>query len=274
MSLESIKEKINRIKENVIICDAQPEYTKPDKDGLICHTCDGSGWVERTEENGHTYMDYCPECYSARMTARRLKVSGISTGDYLRYNLDTFDVKRSYQAEAMKNMAVEFLANHTHGQGLGYFGASGTGKTHICIATCLFLTEQCHEQHYYFSYRREMPALIKAMKSYNDDYEKAMSKWRTCNNLYIDDLFKLAGKMVDGKLTDIDRNELKIVYDLVNSRYLNNLTTIFSSEYSVKEITDIDTATGSRIYDMVKPYGMLVTGANERLVSMQNCRAI
>ena len=35
MSLESIKEKINRIKENVIICDAQPEYTKPDKDGLI-----------------------------------------------------------------------------------------------------------------------------------------------------------------------------------------------------------------------------------------------
>lgn len=66
-------------------------------------------------------------------------------------------------------------------------------------------------------------------------------------------------------MTDIDRNELKIVYDLVNSRYLNNLTTIFSSEYSVKEITDIDTATGSRIYDMVKPYGMLVTGANERL---------
>ena len=65
---------------------------------------------------------------------------------------------------------------------------------------------------------------------------------------------------------DVDREELRIIFDIINSRYLNHLTTIFSSEYSVNDITIIDEALGSRIYEMINPYGLFVQGSNQRLV--------
>lgn len=96
-----------------------------------------------------------------------------------------------------------------------------------------------------------------------------MHKWKTCQNLYIDDLFKFSGKVQEGKLVDIDREELKVVFDLINARYLNHLTTLFSSEYMVKDMTDIDEALGSRIYEMVNPYAVLVKGQNQRLAGLR-----
>ena len=74
--------------------------------------------------------------------------------------------------------------------------------------------------------------------------------------------------MKDGHLVDIDREELKVVFDLINARYLNHLTTLFSSEYSVNDITLVDEALGSRIFEMIKPYGLLVDGKNQRLVGV------
>ena len=89
--------------------------------------------------------------------------------------------------------------------------------------------------------------------------------WKTCQNLFIDDLFKLAGKVQNGHLVDVDREELRIIFDIINARYLNHLTTIFSSEYSVNDITVVDEALGSRIFEMVSPYGLLISGKNQRL---------
>ena len=63
----------------------------------------------------------------------------------------------------------------------------------------------------------------------------------------------------------MDRNELQVVFDLVNARYLNHVTTIFSSEYSLQDITNVDEAIGSRIYEMTYPYIIQVNGENQRL---------
>lgn len=101
------------------------------------------------------------------------------------------------------------------------------GKTHICIAVCLALTQHFGESHHYFSYRAEIPALVKAARSYSADYDTAMEKWKTAENLYIDDLFKLSGRVQDGHLVDLDREELRVVFDLINARYVNHKTTIF-----------------------------------------------
>ncbi len=89
--------------------------------------------------------------------------------------------------------------------------------------------------------------------------------WKTCPNLYIDDLFKLSGTVENGHLTSIDRDDLRIMFDIINARNLNHLTTLFSSEYSVKDITAIDAALGSRIFQMVTPYALGISGANQRL---------
>lgn len=243
---------------------APTQDKKKDQDGITCKTCGGEGWVESVKD-GHITMLPCPDCYERRQLVRRLRASGINPEDYSRYSLATFDGKRSTQAGRMLDMAKRFLDEHNPGgPGFGLFGASGTGKTHLCIAVCQKLTRRFHEPHFYFAYRSEVPDLLKAARSYTDDYESAMYKWKTCKNLYVDDLFKLSGKVEAGGLLSVDREELRLMYDLVNARYVNHLTTIFSSEYTVNDMTKIDAALGSRIYDMVKPYGMSLQGRNER----------
>ena len=138
-----------------------------------------------------------------------------------------------------------------------------------CFGVCQELTRQYSEPHFYFSYRSEVPELLKAARSYNTDYDSALEKWKTVPNLYIDDLFKLAGPVKDGKLLDIEREELRLMFDLINARYINHLTTIFSSEFPIKDITAIDAALGSRIYEMINPYGLYVTGRNQRIGGKQ-----
>lgn len=246
-----------------------PVSPKAPADGIRCSRCDNSGWVPVTREDGTVAMAHCPECFERRQVMRRLRASGISPKDYERYTLDSFDGNRNQVAAGMKALAIRYLNGHQKGGfGFGLFGKSGMGKTHICIAVCQELTKRFSEPHYYFSYRAEIPNLVKASRSYSTDYDSAMHKWKTCQNLYIDDLFKLSGKVQGGKLVDIDREELKVVFDLINARYLNHLTTLFSSEYLVKDITDVDEALGSRIYEMVNPYALRVDGQNQRLAGL------
>lgn len=246
-----------------------PAPAKPAKDGIACQRCGNTGWVAITRDDGTVVMAHCPDCFERRQVAHRLRNSGISPKDYERYTLASFDESRSESARKMKAMAESWLKDHTlNGTGFGLFGRSGMGKTHICIAVCQELTRRFREPHFYFSYRAEIPNLVKASRSYSDDYDAAMKKWKTCQNLYIDDLFKFSGRIENGKLVAIDRDELKVVFDLINARYLNHLTTLFSSEYSVGNLARIDEALGSRIYEMVNPYALRVEGQNQRLAGL------
>lgn len=236
------------------------------EDGIQCSACGSTGWIE-TVEDGHRCMTHCPKCWVRRKVARMLKVSGINPEDYKRYSLRRFDRDRSLEAAKMADLALRYFNEHERGGGPGFgvFGASGMGKTHICIAVCLALTQHFGEPHHYFSYRAQIPDLVKAARSYSQDYDNAMNYWKTAKNLYIDDLFKLSGRVQDGHLVDIDREELRVVFDLINARYVNHMTTIFSGEYSIKDISRIDMALGSRIYQMIEPFGMYVAGKSQRI---------
>ena len=77
-------------------------------------------------------------------------------------------------------------------------------------------------------------------------------------------------KAARNKQGDIDATELRITYDIINGRYINNLRTIFSSEYTVSEIMKIDEAIGGRIYEMVMPYGVKCEGYNRRIGANKN----
>ena len=258
------KAALQRIRQKVRMTPNELKEEKP-PDGITCEFCGNTGWVE-IKENGNVVMGHCPYCYEQRQAARRLRLSGIDPRDYERYSLEAFDGTRSKMAQQMKCMALRWLNRHEEkGPGFGLFGKSGMGKSHICIGLCLKLTKNLHEPHYYFQYRTQMPKLVKAAQSYSDDYEETLKKWKELPNLYIDDLFKGSGKLRDGRLIDVDRNELQVVFDLINARYLNHVTTIFSSEYSLQDITNVDEAIGSRIYEMTYPYIIQVNGENQRL---------
>lgn len=264
----SLQAMLARVQKKAAQSRTAPVIQDEPLDGISCSRCGGTGYVQVTEEDGHVYMAHCPECYSKRMVVRHLRASGISQEDYARYSLKRFDGRRSPEAAQMLSMAVKYLDNYQKdGPGFGVFGKSGNGKTHLCIAVCQEITKRFGEAHYYFPYRSIVPDLVKAAKGYSLDYDDAMEKWKTLPNVYIDDLFKMAGKVdADGHLIELDRDELRIMYDLINSRYINHLKTFFSSEYRLNDIIYVDSALGSRIVEMVKPYGLFVEGKNQRLV--------
>ncbi len=90
-------------------------------------------------------------------------------------------------------------------------------------------------------------------------------RWIDAEALLIDDLFKFSVSK-DGS---IQQQDLQIMFDIINNRYLNRRITIFSSEYTVAEIKDVDAALGSRIFSMIHPYGMKCEGANRRFAEVQ-----
>jgi DNA replication protein DnaC len=60
----------------------------------------------------------------------------------------------------------------------------------------------------------------------------------------MDDPFK-------GKINETDIN---IVFEILNYRYLNRLSIIVNTEFTVERLLAFDEAIGSRIYEMCKDY--------------------
>lgn len=228
-----------------------------DESEIDCKDCYNTGFILK-EVDGYAQSVPC-KCYQQRVLTRRLKKSGINPVEYKKRSLDNFKADTEI-AKTMKEAAIKYLTDDK-AKCIGYFGGSGLGKTHICIAICLELTLNHNKGHRYFEYRKEMQRLTTAYYKNQKEYDDLMFIWKNCDNLYIDDFWKNSRN----KNGEIDTLELRITYDIINGRYLNGLATIFSSEYEVKEIMKIDEAIGGRIYEMVIPYGIKCEGKNRRI---------
>lgn len=91
---------------------------------------------------------------------------------------------------------------------------------------------------------RDVITNIKQNMIDNEFYSKSISKYKTCEVLLINDLFK-------GKVTQSDIN---IMFEIINYRYLNYLPIIVSTESTIENLLYFDEAIGSRIYEMAKDY--------------------
>lgn len=218
-----------------------------------CFRCQDTGTIFITEDGITKAMD-CPDCKASRLSAKWLKKSGISTTDYEKYKLDTFIADTS-MAKQMKKEAIDFLQKKDS-LGIGFFGKSGGGKTHICIAICQAL----NKEHYYWQYRERIQEIKNAMYSDAKTYDLLIRQAKEAPCLYIDDLFK--GAEANGKLSQQD---LQIMFDIINARYIKRHITIISSEFKFRKILDLDEAIGSRLYEMMMPHVVDVFGENRRL---------
>ena len=121
-------------------------------------------------------------------------------------------------------------------------GQVGSGKTHLAIALAVnFLEKKIKVQ--YMPYR-DVVTEIKQNIIDSKNYSRLVDKYKTCDVLLIDDLYK-------GKINESDVN---IMFEIINYRYLNNKPMIISSEYTMDRILNVDEAIGSRIYEMCKNY--------------------
>jgi DNA replication protein DnaC len=225
-----------------------------------CPICGGSGLIwGKTVRDGIEYENVrdC-DCRLARKVARMLEKSGFDKDRYEEMSLERF-LPTPEEASVMKETAIAFL-NDRSATGIGYFGASGTGKTHICIAVCRELAFKKRVPHRYFAYRKDINAIKALMYGKPDAYILAIAELCAVPVLYMDDVFKLSRNRGVP-----DNGELRIMHTIINDRYINKRITLFSSECSLAEIAEIDEATGSRIYEMCSPYLMKCKGNNRRI---------
>lgn len=226
----------------------------PNGSPSICPKCDGSGFI-KTFKDGVGSIKACPICSAKKAHEARLTNSGISKEDYGQYTLETF--KRDTECSArMGAIADQFIATRKPHQGCGFFGKPGTGKTHICIAICQAL----ELPHYYWQYRAEIQRIKNSAYKNSEVYDELIVKPAKASLLFIDDLFK--GAVINGGLAPQD---VQIMFDIINRRYMNRLPTIFSSEFTIDKIVRYDEAIGSRIAEMCRPFTCICQGQNRRL---------
>src|SRR5690606_35121734 len=110
----------------------------------------------------------------------------------------------------------------------------------------------------YMPYRDE---IMKLKQNMMDEvaYQKQVDTYKKAKVLLIDDLFKGDFNKFQGKET-MNESSVRIMFEIINYRYLNNLPIIISSEYHADKLLDADEAVGSRIIEMTKNYLVEIEG--------------
>lgn len=219
---------------------------KGNLEGYDCHICKNKGYIVILTENNQAVQD-C-ECMKIRRCNLRIERSGLKNL-MEEYTFKNYITNEPWQKKA-KAMAERFITDY---QGKWFYagGQVGSGKTHLCAAlVCHFLKEG--KAATYMLWRDEIVS-IKSVVTDDDAYSKKMNELKKIPVLYIDDFFKTErGKQP----TTADIN---IAFELLNYRYNNrDLITIISSELLIDDLINIDEAVGSRIYQRVKDYCLVI----------------
>ncbi len=260
--MRSIQDTVNRIRLRAQMesIDYKPSYkcSKCKDTGVILVTSNGEE-VASTEvpqsQQGSCRAKKCT-CNIESTIKKCIARSGIDIKEFEAKTFESFKTATEEQKK-MKQIAQDFL-NDRNAIGFGLFGKSGTGKTHISIAC---INEICKKgtSVLYFNYRRDIQELI-ANKYDTINYNKLYGNWVNVPVLYIDDMFKF---VVGNNGPAME--EMRIMFSLLNDRYINKKKTLFSSEMTGAELIKLDEAIGSRIIEMCGKYCMRCTGENRRI---------
>lgn len=216
---------------------------------MDCPLCLNRGYITFTDENGLLSTREC-SCIAKRKALRQIRKSGL--GALLdEYTFDNFETPEPWQESALA-LARKYAAEPAR-RWLYIFGKPGTGKSHLCTAICSSLLSAGRAVKYML-WRDESTAL-KASINDADAYSDIMYGLKRADVLYVDDFFK----------GDVTQPDIKLAFELLNSRYVSRRPTIISSELRIDDILNLDEALGSRIYEMAKGFVIHAKGENWRL---------
>ncbi|HCC35587.1 MAG TPA: DNA replication protein [Ruminococcaceae bacterium] len=175
---------------------------------------------------------------------------------FRRKTLENYE-ERNEHAAAMKGMACDYAANTTGGalKSIGFFGQSGIGKTHLSIALANILMQKGIAVLYmpYVEKIKELKDLNRLQSRHDVEdacYDKAIAPLKTVRVLMIDDLFKRS----EDRYNQANPADVRIMFEILNDRYLKGLPVIVSSELTLTEIIRIDEAFGGRLIEMCGEY--------------------
>ena len=84
-------------------------------------------------------------------------------------------------------------------------------------------------------------------------YHDSIMPLQKVDALFIDDLFKPT-RDKRGETQAATGADLRVAFDILNYRYINDLPTIISSEWHIRELDEMDEAVASRIYEKSYEY--------------------
>ena len=233
--------------------------SKAPKANYKCSICRDSGSIIIPQIDAQPAIKEC-SCKNKE----RLKVEWQDSGFNTLCNdltLGKFDSERNKVSKRMKEIAIEFIENFEGIQfdsnnSIVFLGEPGTGKTHICIGISLELLKKGFRP-VYFPYRDCMDQMIDLRITDKSKYENKLSRYQKSSILFLDDVFK-------GGHTEA---EIRLLFKIINYRYINRLPIIVSSECLSSDLLKIDRAIGSRIIEMAKDRTLDIVGEeyNQRL---------
>lgn len=201
------------------------------------------------------------ECRQAKHFKRLYENSGISKAFRNKTFENFITTGKPKTIEKSKQVSQKYVKEFVGENSIALLGQVGSGKTHLCIAIANELLKR-NVGVLYMQYREVITALKQAICD-DETYQRELNKYKGAKLLYIDDLFK--GMLKQGSVND---SEMRIMFEIINYRYLNNSPIMVSSEYGIEKLLSFDEAVGSRIIEMCKGYIVELEGMelNHRLV--------
>lgn len=221
-------------------------------DGVECEVCNNRGVYDKIVDNGGTDITYetitC-SCMKERARVIRFRKSGLDKYAK-RYSFDNFKADEPWQ-KIMLDIAKEYaVSGAKDGKWLFMGGQSGSGKTHVCMAAAISLFKDYEVRYIVWPYASRK---IKAVAMDLDEYEHQVDLLRDAELLYIDDFQKPVFNS-NGTEALATAADVRLAYDIINYRYVNELPTIITSEWFNYELAMIDEATAGRIAESCGKY--------------------
>lgn len=229
-------------------------------DDINCDICLNKGQVFYLE-NEETYVRDC-ECLIQRKIKREIKNSGLELL-FKSKTFDNFETLNNWQKN-YKDKAIKYLDEKD--SWLMIWGITGSGKTHLATAISKALIDKGNT-YAYMQYTNEIIELANGRNNYDENIKNRTNlrfkQLTTVDVLYIDDFLK----------ADKNTNErsLNIVFDLINSRYVNNLKTIITTEFSPNQLQKYNQAIIGRIVEKAGDY-IIGSLDNDRNIRQKGAR--
>ena len=224
--------------------------------GYNCPKCKDSGWIFPDMWNQSFTAVPC-DCAEARYQATADKKAGVTLDKNFRnFKLDT-DLAKSMYSKA-KVYIERFDKNN---KSLLILGQSGSGKTHLMTA----IMDELRSSHkrlkqQYFSYIDLILLMREYAKINQVMYRKTLDDFKKLDLLLIDDLFK----------GGLENDDLRIIFDVINTLYMEKVKLIVTSEFLIDDIRELDEAIAGRLYEMAGENKILIgkdAGRNRRFSS-------
>lgn len=228
-------------------------------EGYDCPNCLNRGNTAYVRQGGGVGFYEC-DCKKIRRSILRMERSGLR--NIIRdLTFERFQDTEGWQ-QHMKSGARAYAENPEGW--LLFCGQVGSGKSHLCTAVCRERLLKGDEVRY-MSWREEV-AQLKAAALDSAKREQLLTELKTAQILYIDDLFK-TGRSPDGSDAPSGA-DVNLAFEIINYRYVNQLTTILSTEKTPQELLAIDEATASRIFERARGHVFSIarqSGRNYRM---------